>query len=86
MRAFRVLFPPADPGSNRYSLAFTLRDSPADFVNVTCWGNDSFINDLAKSFKINDVGMFGICSYLTHACVSLVPLERTSSIFCDHSS
>jgi hypothetical protein len=30
--------------------------------------------------------MFGICSYLTHACVSLVPLERTSSIFCDHSS
>jgi hypothetical protein len=32
--------------------------------------------------------MFGICSYLTHACVSIavVPLERTSSIFCDHSS
>lgn len=44
-----------NPGCNRYSLGFTLRDSPTDFVNVTCWGNDTFINDIAKSFKINDV-------------------------------
>jgi hypothetical protein len=48
-----------DPGCNRYSLGFTLRDSPTDFVNVTCWGNDTFINDIAKSFKINDVGKIG---------------------------
>ena len=45
-------------------MGFTLRDSPTDFVNATCWGNGPFINDIAKSFKINDVGMFA--PYLTH--------------------
>ena len=45
-----------DPGCERYSLSFTLRDSPTDYVNVTCWGNGTFINDIAKSFKINDIG------------------------------
>ncbi|XP_028395355.1 meiosis-specific with OB domain-containing protein-like [Dendronephthya gigantea] len=44
-----------NPGSERYSLGFTIRDSPMDYVNVTCWGNGPFINDIAKSFKINDV-------------------------------
>ena len=53
-----MFFLSSDPGSNRYSMSFTFRDSPTDFVNVTCWGNGPFINDIAKSFKINDVGMF----------------------------
>ena len=54
-----------DPGCDRYSLSFTLRDSATDYVNVTCWGNDLFINDLAKSFKINDVGKLVLKKYKT---------------------
>ena len=45
-----------DPGTERYSLGFTLRDSPTDFVNVTCWGTETFIMGIAKSFKLNDIG------------------------------
>lgn len=57
-KLWNALFFFVDPGSERYTLSFTLRDSPTDYVNVTCWGNGTFIKDLAKSFKINDVGKF----------------------------
>jgi len=45
-----------DPGSEKYHFFFTLRDSPTDFVNVNCWGSETFIKNLANSFKLNDVG------------------------------
>ena len=48
----------ADPGTEKCHFFFTLRDTPTDFINVNCWGNERFIYDLANSFKINDVGMF----------------------------
>ncbi|XP_072043254.1 meiosis-specific with OB domain-containing protein-like [Amphiura filiformis] len=44
----------SEPGSERSILNFTLRDSPVDFINVSCWGTDSFISDLNRKFKIGD--------------------------------
>ena len=46
----------ADPGNDRYKFSFTLRDSPADYINATCWGSQEFIKQLHSSFKICDVG------------------------------
>lgn len=60
-----------DPGTNRYSLGFTVRDSPTDYVNVTCWGSGSFIKDVAQSFKINDIGMtidISVTTLLRRSC------------------
>ena len=33
-----------------------MRDSPADFVNVTCWGGEEYITDMAQQFHITDIG------------------------------
>ena len=33
-----------------------MRDSPADFINVNCWGTENYIENLSKSFRINDIG------------------------------
>ena len=45
-----------DPGNDRYKFSFTLRDSPADYINATCWGSQDYIKQLHSSFKICDVG------------------------------
>ena len=46
----------SDPGMERFKFIFTLRDSPSDYVNVTCWGSEEYIKSLHSSFKICDVG------------------------------
>ena len=46
----------SDPGMERFKFIFTLRDSPSDYVNVTCWGSEEYIKGLHSSFKISDVG------------------------------
>ena len=33
----------------------TIRDSPADHINIVCWGSQEYITKLNSSFKINDV-------------------------------
>ena len=45
-----------DPGTNRFKFTFTLRDSPSDYINATCWGSEEYIKKLHSSFKICDVG------------------------------
>ena len=45
-----------DPGNERFKCTFTIRDSPSDFINVTCWGSEEFIRKIHTSFKICDVG------------------------------
>lgn len=45
-----------DPGVHRFKFAFTIRDSPSDYVNVNCWGSEAYIRSLVDSFKICDVG------------------------------
>ena len=45
-----------DPGTERFKFTFTLRDSPSDYINATCWGSEDCIKGLHSSFKICDVG------------------------------
>ncbi|KAG1649982.1 Meiosis-specific with OB domain-containing protein [Nymphon striatum] len=44
-----------EPGKHRYLLSFTLRDSPKDMLNVTCWGDECYIQFLAASYHIGDI-------------------------------
>ena len=45
-----------DPANIRYKMTFTIRDSADDYINVTCWGGESYVNILSQSFRIYDVG------------------------------
>ena len=47
---------PIEPGGNRFKMSFTIRDTPTDYINVTCWGSESYISGLSDSFRIHDVG------------------------------
>ncbi|XP_021350022.1 meiosis-specific with OB domain-containing protein-like isoform X2 [Mizuhopecten yessoensis] len=44
-----------NPGTERYLLSFVLRDAPSYFVNVTCWGAEHGIKDIAAKFAISDI-------------------------------
>ncbi|XP_069124034.1 meiosis-specific with OB domain-containing protein-like isoform X1 [Argopecten irradians] len=44
-----------NPGTERYLMSFVLRDSPSCFVNVTCWGTENGIKDIATKFSISDI-------------------------------
>ena len=57
----------ADPGNERYKLSFTIRDTPTDYINVTCWGSELFITNIHHSFKIYDVGKY-MSHYHCHYC------------------
>ena len=46
-----------DPSQERNVLTFTMRDSPQDTINVTCWGRRQHIQELSESFFIGDTGM-----------------------------
>lgn len=35
---------------------FTFRDSPRDYINVTCWGLKDSIFELYSKFQVEDVG------------------------------
>lgn len=37
-------------------LNFTFRDSPRDYINVTCWGRKESICLLNEKFQVGDVG------------------------------
>ncbi|GBM27994.1 Meiosis-specific with OB domain-containing protein [Araneus ventricosus] len=43
------------PGRERYVLNFTIRDSPSDTINATCWGEESAISVLSTAFAIGDI-------------------------------
>ncbi|XP_015905361.1 meiosis-specific with OB domain-containing protein [Parasteatoda tepidariorum] len=43
------------PGTERYVLNFTLRDSLTDTINAACWGEENAISKLSTSFTIGDV-------------------------------
>ncbi|XP_070580166.1 meiosis-specific with OB domain-containing protein-like isoform X2 [Ptychodera flava] len=44
-----------NPGTFTFLFSFTLRDSPSEFINATCWGSENHIVELSRSFKIGDV-------------------------------
>ncbi|ELT88585.1 hypothetical protein CAPTEDRAFT_89352, partial [Capitella teleta] len=41
--------------SERHLLSFTFRDSPVDFINVTCWGGEMYIQETSDMFHIGDI-------------------------------
>ncbi|XP_068161575.1 meiosis-specific with OB domain-containing protein isoform X2 [Antennarius striatus] len=41
-------------GVDRFTLSFTIKDSPDFFINVTGWGSDGYINGLANTFTIGE--------------------------------
>ncbi|NWR46501.1 MEIOB protein, partial [Regulus satrapa] len=41
-------------GAERYTLGFTIRDSPTFFINVQSWGREEYIRSLSESFRIGD--------------------------------
>ncbi|XP_074647666.1 meiosis-specific with OB domain-containing protein-like [Tubulanus polymorphus] len=47
------------PGSELHLLSFTIRDSPDDSINATCWGGYERIRSLAELFHINDIVEIG---------------------------
>ncbi|XP_004706203.2 meiosis-specific with OB domain-containing protein [Echinops telfairi] len=57
-------------GSERYTLSFTMRDSPTHFVNVTSWGSEHYIRGLSDSFRVGD------CLIIENPLVQRKELER----------
>ncbi|KAJ8037086.1 Meiosis-specific with OB domain-containing protein [Holothuria leucospilota] len=51
----RVIASKTNPGAERAVFNFTLRDSPVDFINISCWGRKSFIKELARKYRIGDI-------------------------------
>ncbi|XP_075421871.1 meiosis-specific with OB domain-containing protein [Ascaphus truei] len=41
-------------GSERYTFSFTIRDSPASFINASSWGGEEYIKSLSDSFRVGD--------------------------------
>ncbi|XP_054288214.1 meiosis-specific with OB domain-containing protein [Macrosteles quadrilineatus] len=42
-------------GSSRSVWNFTLRDSPAHYINVSFWGSPEFMENMARTFHIGDI-------------------------------
>ncbi|XP_069859886.1 meiosis-specific with OB domain-containing protein-like [Dipodomys merriami] len=57
-------------GSERYTFSFTIRDSPACFVNAACWGKEEYIRPLSDSFRVGD------CVIIENPLIQRKELER----------
>ncbi|KAG8506410.1 Meiosis-specific with OB domain-containing protein [Galemys pyrenaicus] len=61
---------PDHAGSERFTFSFTIRDSPAHFLNVTSWGHEDYIRPLSGSFKV------GECVTIENPLIQRKELER----------
>ncbi|XP_028332422.1 meiosis-specific with OB domain-containing protein [Gouania willdenowi] len=43
-----------NPGVDRFTFSFSVKDSPDFFINVSAWGNNGYVNGLANSISIGD--------------------------------
>ncbi|XP_072871121.1 meiosis-specific with OB domain-containing protein isoform X2 [Chlorocebus sabaeus] len=59
-----------DIGSERYTFSFTIRDSPAHFVNAASWGNEGYIKSLSDSFRVGD------CVIIENPLIQRKEIER----------
>jgi hypothetical protein len=59
-RSPNCVYTVVDPGQIRCRMGFTVRDGADDYINVTVWGSQSYLDKLSSSFKIYDVGKLGI--------------------------
>ncbi|NXS28529.1 MEIOB protein, partial [Pomatostomus ruficeps] len=41
-------------GTERFTFCFTIRDSPAHFINAQSWGREEYIRSLSDSFRVGD--------------------------------
>ncbi|KAI6054236.1 meiosis-specific with OB domain-containing protein [Marmota monax] len=57
-------------GSERYTFSFTIRDSPAHFVNATSWGHEDYIRSLSDSFRV------GECVVIENPLIQRKEIER----------
>ncbi|XP_017366302.1 meiosis-specific with OB domain-containing protein [Cebus imitator] len=57
-------------GSERYTFSFTIRDSPAHFVNATSWGSEDYIKSLSDSFRVGD------CVIIENPLIQRKDIER----------
>ena len=53
-------------GSERWRLSFTARDSPKDWINVTCWGQHDWI---LKISEVQAYCRFPPCRSPSHASI-----------------
>eukprot|EP00731_Ephydatia_muelleri_P029149 Em0020g793a len=54
-----------NPGAQRFNFSFTVRDSPSDYINITCWGSEMHIKKIFQTFKICDVVELRMCQVMT---------------------
>ncbi|CAM2099897.1 unnamed protein product [Caretta caretta] len=59
-----------DIGSERYTFSFTIRDSPAYFINVNSWGREEYVRSLSESFRVGD------CVTIENPLVQTKELEK----------
>ncbi|XP_031749523.1 meiosis-specific with OB domain-containing protein [Xenopus tropicalis] len=57
-------------GSERYTFSFTMRDSPAFFINAFSWGTEEYIKSLSDSFRVGD------CVLIENPLVQTKDVER----------
>ncbi|XP_075755938.1 meiosis-specific with OB domain-containing protein [Pelodiscus sinensis] len=57
-------------GSERYTFGFTIRDSPACFINVNSWGREEYVRSLSESFRVGD------CVTIENPLVQTKELEK----------
>ncbi|XP_018416711.1 PREDICTED: meiosis-specific with OB domain-containing protein [Nanorana parkeri] len=57
-------------GSERYTFRFTIRDSPAAFINASSWGREEYIKSLSESFRVGD------CVMIENPLVQTKDLEK----------
>ncbi|XP_034640898.1 meiosis-specific with OB domain-containing protein [Trachemys scripta elegans] len=57
-------------GSERYTFSFTIRDSPAYFINVNSWGREEYVRSLSESFRVGD------CVTIENPLVQTKELEK----------
>ncbi|XP_029804306.1 meiosis-specific with OB domain-containing protein isoform X2 [Suricata suricatta] len=57
-------------GSERFTFSFTMRDSPAHFVNAASWGSEGYVRSLSDSFRV------GECVIIENPLIQRKELER----------
>lgn len=52
-------------GQMRYNHSFTIRDTADDFVNVTVWGGETFVENISQTFRTGDIIEINNCMVQT---------------------
>ncbi|KAI4904311.1 hypothetical protein NFI96_015188, partial [Prochilodus magdalenae] len=53
-RSYKVSFLFTDVGAERFTFAFTIKDSPDHFINVSLWGKEEYVKGHCSRFRIGD--------------------------------